>query len=58
MELGEKKTIYHPGPVTIYLGKAPSKAADWEGTGKRWFKVLLPVNSFRYYILMYNIIDR
>ncbi|PPQ77853.1 hypothetical protein CVT25_015347 [Psilocybe cyanescens] len=39
MELGEKKTIYHPGPVTIYLGKAPSKAADWEGTGKRWFKI-------------------
>ncbi|TFK35359.1 glycoside hydrolase [Crucibulum laeve] len=31
--------LYHKGPVAIYLGKAPGKAADWDGTGKNWFKI-------------------
>ncbi|KAH9475240.1 putative endo-beta-1,4-glucanase D [Psilocybe cubensis] len=39
MALGENKTIYHPGPMSIYLGKAPGKVVDWDGTGKRWFKI-------------------
>lgn len=38
-ELGEGKRIYHPGPISMYLGKAPGKAAQWNGTGKSWFKV-------------------
>lgn len=37
--LGEGKTIYHPGPLSIYMGKAPQKVADWDGSGARWFKV-------------------
>ncbi len=37
-ELGEGKRIYHPGPISMYLGKAPGKAAHWNGTGKSWFK--------------------
>ncbi|KAF9560573.1 hypothetical protein CPC08DRAFT_707966 [Agrocybe pediades] len=38
-KLGENKTIYHPGPVSIYMGKAPHKAIDWDGSGKQWFKI-------------------
>ncbi|TFK38401.1 glycoside hydrolase family 61 protein [Crucibulum laeve] len=37
--LGENKKIYHLGPVDIYLGKAPGKAQDWDGSGKNWFKI-------------------
>lgn len=33
------KTIYHKGPAAMYLGKAPGKAADWDGSGQNWFKV-------------------
>jgi len=32
-------TIYHLGPAAIYLGKAPSTAAAWDGTGAEWFKI-------------------
>lgn len=32
-------TIYHQGPAAIYLGKAPTTAADWDGSGANWFKV-------------------
>jgi hypothetical protein len=35
-------TMYHEGPVSIYLGKAPSKVADWDGSGQAWFKVRSP----------------
>jgi hypothetical protein len=38
-KLDDNKMIYHPGPVAIYLGKAPKKVTDWDGSGKRWFKV-------------------
>ncbi|PPQ92434.1 hypothetical protein CVT25_008655 [Psilocybe cyanescens] len=31
--------MYHQGPVSIYLGKAPGKAADWDGSGPSWFKI-------------------
>ncbi|PAV16110.1 glycoside hydrolase family 61 [Pyrrhoderma noxium] len=33
-------TIYHQGPATIYLGKAPSDAASWDGSGANWFKIV------------------
>lgn len=32
-------TLYHQGPAAIYLGKAPSTAASWDGSGANWFKV-------------------
>ncbi|KAG6844789.1 hypothetical protein H0H87_003718 [Tephrocybe sp. NHM501043] len=32
-------TIYHLGPAAIYLGKAPSTAASWDGSGANWFKI-------------------
>ncbi|KAF8993255.1 glycosyl hydrolase family 61-domain-containing protein, partial [Cyathus striatus] len=32
-------TLYHQGPVAIYLGNAPGKTSDWDGSGKRWFKI-------------------
>ncbi|KAF5347817.1 hypothetical protein D9756_010297 [Leucocoprinus leucothites] len=31
--------IYHIGPAAIYLGQAPGSAAQWDGTGQRWFKI-------------------
>ncbi|KJA15304.1 lytic polysaccharide monooxygenase [Hypholoma sublateritium FD-334 SS-4] len=31
--------MYHEGPVSIYLGKAPGTAADWDGSGSDWFKI-------------------
>ncbi|KAF5324080.1 hypothetical protein D9619_011224 [Psilocybe cf. subviscida] len=31
--------MYHEGPVAIYLGKAPSSAAAWDGSGQNWFKI-------------------
>jgi hypothetical protein len=40
-KLDDNKTIYPPGPVAIYLGKAPKKVADCDGSGKRWFKVFI-----------------
>ncbi|KAH8118104.1 glycoside hydrolase [Phellopilus nigrolimitatus] len=32
-------TIYHQGPAAIYLGQAPSTAAEWDGSGANWFKI-------------------
>jgi hypothetical protein len=32
-------TLYHLGPAAIYLGKAPSTAATWDGSGQSWFKI-------------------
>ncbi|KAH8202998.1 hypothetical protein TruAng_002832 [Truncatella angustata] len=31
--------VYHQGPVSIYLSKAPSTAATYDGSGS-WFKIL------------------
>ncbi|KAG6877106.1 hypothetical protein C0993_010248 [Termitomyces sp. T159_Od127] len=31
--------IFHQGPASIYLGKAPGNAADWDGSGENWFKI-------------------
>ncbi|CUA68998.1 hypothetical protein RSOLAG22IIIB_08250 [Rhizoctonia solani] len=32
-------TIFHPGPLAIYMGKAPTTAAAWDGSGANWFKI-------------------
>ncbi|RYP31456.1 hypothetical protein DL767_005747 [Monosporascus sp. MG133] len=32
-------SIYHPGPLSAYMAKAPGKAADFDGSGPVWFKV-------------------
>ncbi|KDN34817.1 hypothetical protein RSAG8_12115, partial [Rhizoctonia solani AG-8 WAC10335] len=32
-------TIYHPGPLAVYMGKAPTTAASWDGSGANWFKI-------------------
>ena len=31
--------MYHPGPVNVYLAKAPSTAAAFNGKGNVWFKI-------------------
>jgi hypothetical protein len=31
--------IFHAGPLSVYLGKAPSTAASWDGSGANWFKI-------------------
>lgn len=31
--------IYHPGPVNVYMAKAPGTAADFDGKGSVWFKI-------------------
>lgn len=30
--------VYHQGPISLYMSKAPSKAADYDGSGG-WFKI-------------------
>ncbi|KAF8605666.1 hypothetical protein BDV93DRAFT_554527 [Ceratobasidium sp. AG-I] len=32
-------TVYHQGPLAVYLGKAPTTAAAWDGSGANWFKI-------------------
>jgi len=32
-------SIYHPGALSAYMAKAPSKAANFDGSGPVWFKV-------------------
>ncbi|KAF8963277.1 glycoside hydrolase family 61 protein [Flammula alnicola] len=32
-------TLYHQGPAAIYLGKAPTTAASWDGSSASWFKI-------------------
>lgn len=33
--------LYHPGPVNVYMARAPSgtNVATWDGAGSVWFKV-------------------
>ncbi|KAG6855631.1 hypothetical protein H0H87_012871 [Tephrocybe sp. NHM501043] len=31
--------IFHEGPAAIYLGKAPGRVGDWDGSGDNWFKI-------------------
>ena len=32
--------VYHQGPVSVYMAKAPSTAAAFDGSGNVWFKIL------------------
>jgi len=32
--------VYHNGPLSIYMAKAPSSAASFDGSGQVWFKIL------------------
>jgi hypothetical protein len=31
--------VYHSGPLSIYMAKAPGAAADFDGSGPVWFKI-------------------
>ncbi|KAH8591022.1 glycosyl hydrolase family 61-domain-containing protein [Bisporella sp. PMI_857] len=31
--------VYHNGPTSIYMAKAPGTAADFDGSGQVWFKI-------------------
>lgn len=31
--------VFHPGPFTIYMAKAPAAASAFDGSGSVWFKV-------------------
>ncbi|KAF4625616.1 hypothetical protein G7Y89_g12548 [Cudoniella acicularis] len=31
--------VYHQGPVSVYMAKAPSTAAAFDGSGNVWFKI-------------------
>jgi hypothetical protein len=32
--------VYHNGPTSVYMAKAPSTAAEFDGSGEVWFKIL------------------
>jgi len=32
--------VYHDGPLSIYMAKAPTTAIDFDGSGDVWFKIL------------------
>jgi len=32
--------VYHNGPTSIYMAKAPTTAAEFDGSGQVWFKIL------------------
>jgi len=31
--------VYHDGPVSFYMAKAPGAASDFDGSGEVWFKI-------------------
>lgn len=31
--------LYHQGPISIYMAKAPDTAASYDGSGANWFKI-------------------
>lgn len=39
LTFGIAPNIYHPGPLNIYMAKAPSSASSFDGKGAVWFKV-------------------
>ncbi|KAG6897627.1 hypothetical protein C0992_012856 [Termitomyces sp. T32_za158] len=43
-------TLYHLGPAAIYLGKAPSTAASWDGSGANWFKYLVRIEQIALHV--------
>lgn len=32
--------VYHDGPLSVYMAKAPTTAAQFDGSGDVWFKIL------------------
>jgi len=36
---GNPSNMYHPSVVNVYMAKAPSAVASWDGSGDVWFKV-------------------
>jgi len=32
--------VYHQGPISVYMAKAPSTASEFDGSGNVWFKIL------------------
>lgn len=32
--------VYHQGPISVYMAKAPGAAVDFDGSGSVWFKIL------------------
>ncbi|KAG9236397.1 glycoside hydrolase [Amylocarpus encephaloides] len=34
------QAVYHQGPVSVYMAKAPTTAAAFDGSGNVWFKIL------------------
>ncbi|CAA7263969.1 unnamed protein product [Cyclocybe aegerita] len=32
-------TLYHQGPVAIYIARAPGSVASWDGNGASWVKI-------------------
>lgn len=36
---GINPNIYHPGPVNVYMAKAPGSVTDFDGKGNVWFKI-------------------
>lgn len=32
--------VYHQGPISVYMAKAPGTAASFDGSGSVWFKIL------------------
>jgi Auxiliary Activity family 9 (formerly GH61) len=37
---GTDQAVYHDGPVSVYMAKAPTTAAEFDGSGEVWFKIL------------------
>jgi hypothetical protein len=39
LTFGIAPNIYHPGPVNVYMARAPNGATSFDGKGNVWFKV-------------------
>lgn len=39
LTFGLDNTLYHQGPAAVYMAKAPSDVASFDGSGSVWFKV-------------------
>ncbi len=37
---GTDQAVYHDGPVSVYMAKAPTTAEAFDGSGDVWFKIL------------------
>lgn len=40
VQFSSDTAVYHNGPTSVYLAKAPSTAAEFDGSGAVWFKIL------------------